>query len=109
MGGADCGLHDNRLDKLWWNEQWHGWPVDDSYAKSSNMEDAGRLQGKLLLIVGELDTNVDPASTMQVVGALQRAGKIFEYAPIVGAGHGAAETAYGSRLRREFLERHLQP
>lgn len=106
---ADCGCHDNRLDKLWWNEQWHGWPVDDSYAKSSNMEDAGRLQGKLLLIVGELDTNVDPASTMQVVGALQRAGKIFEYAPIVGAGHGAAETAYGSRLRREFLERHLQP
>lgn len=106
---ADCGCHDNRMDKLWWNEQWHGWPVDESYAKSSNMEDARKLQGKLLLIVGELDTNVDPASTMQVVGALQRAGKLFDYAPIVGAGHGAAETAYGSRLRREFLERHLKP
>lgn len=106
---ADCGCHDNRMDKLWWNEQWMGWPLDDSYAKSSNMEDARKLQGKLLLIVGELDTNVDPASTMQVVGALQRAGKTFDYLPIVGAGHGAAETPYGSRRRMEFLVEHLQP
>ncbi len=106
---ADCGCHDNRMDKLWWNEQWMGWPVDESYARSSNAEDAHKLQGRLLLIVGELDTNVDPASTMQVVGALQRAGKSFDFMPIVGAGHGAAETPYGSRLRMEFLLRHLQP
>jgi dipeptidyl aminopeptidase/acylaminoacyl peptidase len=106
---ADCGCHDNRMDKIWWNEQWMGWPVDDSYKRSSNMEDAAKLQGHLLLIVGELDTNVDPASTTQVVAALQKAGKSFDFMPIVGAGHGAAETPYGSRLRLEFLVRHLQP
>ncbi|WP_425614763.1 prolyl oligopeptidase family serine peptidase [Anatilimnocola sp. NA78] len=106
---ADCGCHDNRMDKLWWNEQWMGWPIDDSYARSSNKEDAHKLQGKLLLIVGELDTNVDPASTTQVVGALQKAGKSFDFVPIIGAGHGAAETPYGSRLRMEFLIKHLQP
>ena len=70
---ADCGCHDNRMDKIWWNEQWMGWPVDESYARNSNVEDAHKLAGQLLLIVGELDTNVDPASTTQVVGALQRA------------------------------------
>lgn len=106
---ADCGCHDNRMDKIWWNEQWMGWPVDESYAASSNAEDAEKLGGKLLLIVGELDTNVDPASTMQVVAALQKGGKTFEFMPIVGAGHGAAETPYGSRLRLEFLKRHLLP
>jgi len=106
---ADCGCHDNRMDKIWWNEQWMGWPVDDSYAKSSNTEDAHKLEGKLLLIVGELDTNVDPASTMQVVGALQRANKTFDFMPMVGTGHGAAETPYGSRLRMEFLVKHLNP
>ena len=73
------------------------------------MEDAGKLQGHLLLMVGELDTNVDPSSTAQVVGALQRAGKGFEFMPIMGTGHGAAETPYGSRLRMEFLIRHLRP
>ncbi|MEZ5384270.1 MAG: prolyl oligopeptidase family serine peptidase [Prosthecobacter sp.] len=106
---ADCGCHDNRMDKIWWNEQWMGWPVDESYKRSSNFEDAHKLEGHLLLIVGELDTNVDPASTTQVVGALQRANKTFDFMPIIGTGHGAAETPYGSRLRMEFLVRHLKP
>jgi len=106
---ADCGCHDNRMDKIWWNEQWMGWPVDESYARSSNKDDAHKLQGHLLLIVGELDTNVDPASTTQVVGALQNAGKTFDFMPIIGTGHGAAETPYGSRLRMEFLVKHLRP
>ena len=106
---ADCGCHDNRMDKIWWNEQWMGWPVDESYKLSSNMEDAAKLQGHLLLIVGELDTNVDPASTMQVVAALQKAGKTFDFMPIASTGHGAAETPYGTKLRMEFLVRHLKP
>jgi len=106
---ADCGCHDNRMDKIWWNEQWMGWPVDDSYKRSSNVEDAGRLQGKLLLIVGEQDVNVDPSSTYQVVNALQKAGKSFEFMPVMGTGHSAAETPYGSRLRLEFLVKHLYP
>ncbi len=106
---ADCGCHDNRMDKIWWNEQWMGWPLDESYKLSSNAEDAAKLQGHLLLIVGELDTNVDPASTAQVVGALQKAGKTFDFMPIIGTGHGAAETPYGSKLRMEFLVRHLRP
>jgi len=106
---ADCGCHDNRMDKIWWNEQWMGWPVDDSYVKSSNKEDAAKMEGDLLLIVGEMDRNVDPASTMQVVGALQKAGKRFEFMPIVGSDHGAAESPFGSRLRMEFLVKHLRP
>jgi dipeptidyl aminopeptidase/acylaminoacyl peptidase len=105
---ADCGCHDNRMDKIWWNELWMGWPVDESYLRSSNVVDAAKLQGKLMLIVGELDENVDPASTLQVSAALVRAGKAHELVVVPGAGHGAAETAYGSAKRLEFLQRHLQ-
>lgn len=104
---SDCGCHDNRMDKIWWNEQWMGWPVDESYVRSSNVADAHKLQGKLLLIVAELDHNVDPASTMQVVNALVKADKDFELLVIPGAGHGCAETPYGSRRRMDFLVRHL--
>jgi dipeptidyl-peptidase 4 len=57
---ADCGCHDNRMDKIWWNEQWMGWPVGPHYAEQSNVTHAHRSEGKLLLIVGELDRNVDP-------------------------------------------------
>jgi dipeptidyl aminopeptidase/acylaminoacyl peptidase len=108
-GVADCGCHDNRMDKIWWNEAWMGWPVDESYERSSNVADAAKLRGRLMLIVGELDENVDPASTMQVSAALVRAGKEHELVVVPGAGHGAAETPYGSRRRLEFLRQCLQP
>ena len=104
---ADCGCHDNRMDKVWWNEQWMGWPVDESYARSSNVDDAGKLQGKLLLMVGELDHNVDPASTMQVVNALEKAGKDFAMLVITGSDHGSAETPYGKKRRADFLVKNL--
>jgi dipeptidyl aminopeptidase/acylaminoacyl peptidase len=104
---ADCGCHDNRMDKIWWNELWMGWPVGPHYAEQSNVTQAHRLKGKLLLTVGELDDNVDPASTMQVAHALVRADKDFDLVVIPGAKHGAGETPYGRRRRMDFFVRHL--
>jgi dipeptidyl aminopeptidase/acylaminoacyl peptidase len=104
---ADSGCHDNRMDKIWWNEQWMGWPVDESYTRSSNVADAHKLQGKLLLMVGEMDRNVDPSSTMQVVNALIKADKDFELLDMPGAGHGVARTPYGAKRLEEFFVRNL--
>jgi dipeptidyl-peptidase-4 len=107
---ADCGCHDNRDDKQWWNELWMGTDVrHPCYDAASNAVHAHRLRGKLLLIVGELDRNVDPASTFRVVDALVRADKDFDLLVLPGTGHGAAETPYGSRRRTRFLRRHLHP
>src|SRR2546426_5228460 len=39
---SDCGCHDNRMDKVWWNEQWMGWPVGPHYAENSNVTNAHR-------------------------------------------------------------------
>jgi dipeptidyl aminopeptidase/acylaminoacyl peptidase len=108
---AYAGCHDNRMDKIWWNEQWMGWPIGPQYAASSNVDSAARLQGKLLLVVGELDTNVDPASTMQVVHALLKANKTFDLLVVPGADHGAGRrdeyAAYGERKRFDFFVQHL--
>ena len=104
---ADCGCHDNRMDKIWWNEQWMGWPLDASWDEASNVVQAHRLRGKLMLVVGEVDRNVDPASTMQAAAALVTAGKDFDLLVMPGVGHGACETPYASRRRAEFLRRHL--
>jgi len=104
---SDCGCHDNRMDKIWWNEQWMGWPIGPQYAASSNVDQAHRLQGKLLLIVGEVDTNVDPASTMQVADALIKADKDFDLIVMTSANHGSAESPYGRRRRADFFVRHL--
>ena len=58
------------------------------YAAASNVDNAYRLEGKALIIVGELDSNVDPASSMQVVNALVKAHKHFDMLYIPGQNHG---------------------
>ncbi|WP_165226736.1 prolyl oligopeptidase family serine peptidase [Aquisphaera insulae] len=106
-GAADCGCHDNRMDKVWWNELWMGWPLGPHYEEQSNVTMAHQLQGKLLLTVGELDRNVDPASTMQVVNALIKADKDFELIVFPGANHGAGSSPYGRRRLQDFFVRNL--
>ncbi len=101
-----CGCHDNRMDKIWWNELWMGYPVDESYVECSNVENAHLLERPLMLVVGELDDNVDPASTMQVVNALVKAGKDFELVVIPGAHHTMGED-FGEHKRYDFFVRNL--
>ncbi len=101
-----CGCHDNRMDKIWWNEQWLGYPVDESYIKASNVENAHLLSRPLMLVVGELDDNVDPASTMQVADALIKANKDFELVVLPGVHHTLGES-FGEHKRYDFFVRHL--
>ncbi|HMS15683.1 MAG TPA: prolyl oligopeptidase family serine peptidase, partial [Planctomycetota bacterium] len=105
---SDCGCHDNRVDKIWWNEAWMGWPIGPHYAESSNVTHAHKLKGKLFLTVGEMDRNVDPVSTLQVVDALIKADKDFEFYLVPGGGHGVGESPYLQRRRAEFFVRHLK-
>jgi len=101
-----CGCHDNRMDKIWWNEQWMGYPVDDSYSKSSNVDNANKLKGKLLIVNGELDDNVDPASSLQVVNALVKANKDFEQLYLPGYTHSLGDN-YVTRKVFEFFQNNL--
>ena len=91
------------MDKIWWNEQWMGWPLGPQYVESSNMEKAYRLQGKLLLVAGELDNNVDPSSTMQVINQLIKHNKKFDFLYVPGGGHGAGGLYYQHLLEDFFV------
>lgn len=99
------GSHDNRMDKMWWNEQWMGKP-GPHYAASSNVENAWRLQGELMLIVGGVDRNVPPSTTLQVADALIEAGKTFEMVYMPGRGHTSGGD-YGALRRYDFFVEHL--
>lgn len=111
VGVAYAGCYDNRMDKISWNEQWMGWPVDASYAAASGVDHAAKLRGELLLIVGEQDSNVDPASTAQVVDALIRAGKDFDLLDVPGGEHSVGRSSgpidYVQRRQYDFFVRHL--
>jgi dipeptidyl aminopeptidase/acylaminoacyl peptidase len=106
---ANCGCHDNRMDKASWNEQWMGYPVGPWYAASSNIENAAKLRGNLFLIVGELDNNVPPENTLRFADALIKAGKDFDLLVVPNGGHGAGNArAYVQRRLQDFFVRHLQ-
>jgi dipeptidyl aminopeptidase/acylaminoacyl peptidase len=102
-----AGCHDNRMDKIWWNEQWMGWPIGPQYDSSSNVVNAWRLQGKLLLLVGELDENVDPSSTLQVANALIKANKSFDFFMFPGGEHAVGRRGplqpYGDRKQWDYF------
>jgi Tol biopolymer transport system component/enterochelin esterase-like enzyme len=103
---SSSGCHDNRMDKIWWNEQWMGYPIGPQYDASSNVTNAHKLQGKLLLILGELDENVDPSSTIQVINQLVKANKNFDFLEIPGMGHSLGGD-YGEHKRRDFFVKNL--
>ena len=108
---ADCGCHDNRLDKIWWNEAWMGWPVGPAYAANSNAnpEVVKGLKRPLYLMVGDVDTNVDPVSTQVVVDALRAAGKPYELLVVEDSNHGVLSKPGPYRKMQEFFVRELKP
>ncbi len=103
---GSCGCHDNRMDKIWWNELWMSYPIDSSYVECSNVENAKKLERPLMLVVGEMDDNVDPSSTYQVVNALIKADKNFDLVVLPGVHHTMGES-FGEHKRYDFFVKNL--
>jgi dienelactone hydrolase len=104
---TNSGCHDNRMDKIWWNELWMGWPIGPEYGASSNVDNAAKLQGKVLIVIPELDTNVDPSSSMQVVNALIKANKRFDMLVVPGADHGAGGVPTTQKYQQDYFVHNL--
>lgn len=107
VGVALCGCHDNRMDKIWWNEQWMGYPIGPWYGENSNVDNAWRLEGKLFIINGEIDDNVDPASSLQVASELIKHNKHFEQLYLPGFTHNLG-SEYITKTMFEFFYRNIK-
>lgn len=101
--------HDHRMEKDWWPEMYMGWPVDSAYHQQSNVTMAPRLKGKLLLIHGGIDENVNPSATFKLSEALIKANKNFDLLIIPSAHHGYpdAYSRYVDHKRWNFFIHHL--
>jgi len=106
------GNHDNNIYTQWWGETFHGghwargkdggWEFECSIP--TNMELAGNLRGRLLLITGDMDDNVHPASTFRMAKALIDKGKRFDMLVVPGADHGLGDKYYVNVIRYYFVE-----
>jgi len=104
---STAGNHDHRLDKASWVERYMGLPVEDHYRQQANQTLAAKLQGKLLLMHGEMDENVHPASTLVLVDALIKENKDFDLLIIPNTPHASDGDPYFVRRRWDYFVRHL--
>ncbi|OYT72529.1 MAG: hypothetical protein CFK52_04855 [Chloracidobacterium sp. CP2_5A] len=82
----------------------------EGYERSSVVSAAERLRGPLLLIHGLMDDNVHPRNSVQLIDALQKADRPFEFLAYPQSRHGVVtpyrvKHLYGRMLA--FIERHL--
>lgn len=103
---SSSGCHDNRSDKVWWNELWMDYPLGDHYKQQANPTLAANLRGKLLLVHGDLDDNVHPAATLQLADALIKANKDFDLLIIPNRDHGLGN-GYFVRKRWDYFVKNL--
>lgn len=102
VGVASSGDHDFRMEKAWWPEMYMGWPVDNSYQEVSNITMAKNLKGKLLLVHGGIDENVNPSATFKFAEALINADKEFDLLILPSQHHGYVGKHYNYFIKKRW-------
>ena len=103
---SSAGNHDHGMAKAWWPEQYMGMP-GKHYKEQSNLSLAKNLKGKLLLVHGDMDNNVNPASSLRLAAELINENKDFELLQIPNRGHSLAGHPYFIRKRWDWFVEHL--
>lgn len=110
VGVASSADHDFRMEKAWWPEMYQGWPVDSTYHEVSNITNAKNLKGKLLLVHGGIDENVNPSATFKLAEAFVNADKEFDLLIFPSQRHGYQGKAnkYFTKKRWNYFVEHLK-
>jgi len=125
---SSAGNHDNNVYNRWWSETHNGVKETLKTVKKMNEDSveveveeitfdgpietntalAKNLQGKLLLVHGNIDNNVHPANTIRLVDALVKAGKRFDMMILPGRRHGFGPSMpYFERMYWYYFAEHL--
>ena len=109
---SSSGNHDNRSYNIYWAEKYQGMMKRDTAKKTDNFTDAanksyaGNLKGKLLLMHGDMDDNVHPAMTVQLIDELTKANKAYDLVWAPNRPHSLTEP-YFIRRRWDYFVQHL--
>ncbi len=104
---SSAGNHDQRGYLSLWGETYQGMPSGDNYLAQANPTIANNLRGKLLLAFGDMDDNVPPALTIQLIDALTKANKDYDLLIVPNGHHGMMASGYFRRRRWDYFVEHL--
>ncbi|MGW6709020.1 DPP IV N-terminal domain-containing protein [Streptomyces sp. NPDC054956] len=107
-GVALSGSHDARHFNAGFVETYDGADNPEAWARTSSIDLADRLAGKLLLVHGDMDDQVHPDHTLRLADRLIAADKDFELLIVPGAEHTLIDhLAYVRKRSWDFLVREL--
>lgn len=101
---ASSAVTDFRNYDTIYTERYLGLPQEhpSAYEATNLLPLATNLQGRLLIFYGTADNNVHPANALQLIAALQKAGKSFEVQVGPDQGHTSVNR---ERMMEFFIER----
>lgn len=82
--------------------------VPKNWVNADGRQQADRLTGKLMIVMGELDENVLPGSTLQLMNAFIDKNKDFDLVFLPDTNHLESGNPYVVRRMWDFFVRHLQ-
>jgi len=113
---SSAGNHDNTMYNSWWSETHHGIKeekdadskISYKYDIDKNQELASNLKGKLMLVTGDVDNNVNPGATIRMVNALINANKRFDFMIMPGQRHSFGDmNEYFFWLKADYFSKYL--
>ena len=108
VGVALAGNHDPGVCLPMWAEQYHGDLSEDGRRAMSNPALAAAMEGKLLLVHGEVDENVLPSQSLRLVDALVAADKDVDLLLVPGGEHTLLlRMHHVTRRTWDYFVRHL--
>ena len=106
VGVASAGDYDSRFYGAFWGEKYEGLNTSDYMEQITSLK-AGNLTGKLLLVAGDVDDNVNPCMTMQLVDALVNADRPFDLLIMPNRNHDLSYDPYYLHRLFGYLEENL--
>ncbi len=107
VGVASSGDYDGRFYGSFWGEKYEGLNSSD-YEEQITTRKAGNLTGKLLLIAGDADDNVNPCMTLQLVNAFIDADRPFDLLIMTNRNHDLSYDTYYLHRLFGYLEENLR-
>lgn len=107
VGVSSAGDHDNQIYSASWAERFNG-PYDkEIYKKQDSARIIGNLEGKLLLVHGLLDDNVNPSQTFRLIEFLEKANKDYDLVVLPDTDHNVPANPYFLRRRFDYFVKNL--
>ena len=104
---SSAGAHDQRIYSAGWIESFQGLFKGENFSELASLHLAKNLEGRLLLVHGDMDANTHLTQTMGLVHQLIEDNKHFDLLILPNRSHSSSQESYFIRRVWDYFVEHL--